>query len=180
MSWFPFFFFRFYILKVVTHLRDAPCCWEMLPSAGCTLLPQSHAYPLWGRDPSEQLQTPSDIVHHLLLAHDGQNGVGAGLHLPETGGVGLVPQSCSHKAAENIPRISSHINSWTTNHNGAHKNSTETLRMACFPHLGEPRVLDQVSGQAEAHGQSLQLQQMSHIGALDNHLLGSVVTPYTD
>lgn len=30
--------------------------------------------------------------------------------------------------------------------------------MAFFPHLRKPCILDQVSGQAEAHGQGLQLQ----------------------
>lgn len=40
--------------------------------------------------PSEQLQTPSNIVHHLLLTHYGQDSAGTSLHLPKTRTVGLL------------------------------------------------------------------------------------------
>lgn len=81
--------------------RDPPCCWEMLPSAGCTVVLQRHAPPppLVGLSPSEQLQTPSDIIHHLLLTHDGQDSAGPSLHLPRTRGVGLVLIVCLHGKA---------------------------------------------------------------------------------
>lgn len=84
--------------------QDSPCCCKMLPTAGCMMALQSHAFPTVGFSPSKQFQTPSDIVHHLLLTHDGQDSAGPSLN------------------------------------------------------LGKPCILYQVGGQAEAHGQSLQLQ----------------------
>lgn len=70
--------------------QDSPCCWEMLPAAGCMMALQSHAFPTVGFSPSKQFQTPSDIVHHLLLTHDGQDSAGPSLYLPKTKGVGYV------------------------------------------------------------------------------------------
>lgn len=90
-------------LLTLLHAKTL-CCWGMLPPAGCTVVLQGHTFPIVDLNPSEQLQASSDIIHHVLLTHYGQDCAG--------------------------PRL----------------------------HLGKPCILDQVSGQAEAHGQGLQLQ----------------------
>lgn len=93
-------------LKVVTglHAKTLPPTGKCCPLLDALVALQNNASATVGLSPSEQLQTPSDIVHHLLLTHDGQDSAGARLH------------------------------------------------------LGKPCILDQVGGQAEAHGQGLQLQ----------------------
>lgn len=83
-------FFRSFKGCYTLACQDSPCCWEMLPAAGCMMALQSHAFPTVGFSPSKQFQTPSDIVHHLLLTHDGQDSAGPSLDLPKTKGVGHV------------------------------------------------------------------------------------------
>lgn len=60
------------------------CCWEMPPSAGCAVALQRRASSQFWRfaASSEQFQTPSYVVNHLLLTHDGQDGTGTRLDLP--------------------------------------------------------------------------------------------------
>lgn len=79
--------------------------------------------------PSEQLQAAGDVVHHLLLSHDSQDGARTRLNLQQTAG-----------------RLS-------------HESNKSKMRAAagCTPHLSEACILDQVSGQVQAHGQGLQL-----------------------
>lgn len=97
-----FFFFFLFFLGCFALLH-ASWCKGMVPSAGRL---QRHRTAVRLRSwlsPSEQLQTSSDVVHHLFLPHDGEDSTRTSLH------------------------------------------------------LGEPGVLYQVGGKAEAHGQGLQL-----------------------
>lgn len=65
-------------------LGTAALCWLYSGTAEACL------FPIVGLSPSEQLQTPGHVIHHLLLTHDGQDGAGARLNLPKNKRVWLI------------------------------------------------------------------------------------------
>lgn len=64
-------------------LGNAVLCWHRCDTAEPCL---SRAV---ARSGLEQLQTASDIIHHLFFPHDCQDSAGPRLHLPKTRRVGL-------------------------------------------------------------------------------------------
>lgn len=65
-------------------LGTAALCWLHSGTA------EACVFPIVGLSPSEQLQTPGHVVHHLLLTHDGQDSAGARLNLPKNKRVWLI------------------------------------------------------------------------------------------